>query len=84
MAVKSRIEKSLIEKREFTRLSVEVKQKLVKAAEWRNCNLDVDILEGFDEDIFGKFVRDRENETGPSDDIDREMKVSTLCINRCV
>ena len=47
--VKTRIEQ------EFFDLKEEVKEKLIKAAEWRSCNPGVNIIQGFDEDVFDAF-----------------------------
>ena len=57
---------------EFSDLDDEVKSKLIKAAEWRSCNLDVDIIEEFDKHAFEDFCN--------CEAMDKEMKVSNVCI----
>ena len=79
LAVKSRIESG-----ELSYLREEVRKKLIKVAEWRSCNLDVDIIQGFDEDVFEEFCNSK-NETSVSEycdskSMDSEMKVSSTCI----
>ena len=73
--------KSRIENGELSDLKKEVKEKLIKVAEWRSSNPEVDIIAGFDEDVFEEFCASENKENGTEDDdckilMDDELKVS--------
>jgi hypothetical protein len=66
----------------------EVKAKLVKAADWRMCNMKANIRDDFDEDVFEEHCKkidaSMKNEDDSDSAMDPEMMVSLLCVMVCI